>query len=113
MFEILNYRPINKNALMGTFDVKVPKWGNFLIKRMSYFKKDNNRWINFPQESYEKDGKKKYFSLNGFEDTDVQAKFLDELKKSLENHLLTLEEAPVQVSRQNAAPVPVQNDFPF
>jgi hypothetical protein len=57
--EIINYRPINKGALLGSFTVYVPEWG-VEIKDMLHFKSGNKEWTSFPGKEYEKEGKKKY-----------------------------------------------------
>jgi hypothetical protein len=65
--EIINYKEINKGALKATCDVKMVKWGNFIIRGLAIFEKDGSRWVSFPSKEYEKDGKKKWFPHCYFE----------------------------------------------
>lgn len=88
MIQIAKFKLTGKTAPIATFDVIVPKWGNFIIRECAYFEKsDSSSWITFPQRVYEKDGKKKYWSLNAFEDKGIEDKFMslvkDEVKKLL------------------------------
>ncbi len=74
MIEILNYRPVNKGALVGYVNINIVKWG-LTINKISIFFKDSKRWINLPQENYESNGEKKYFPLVRFNDSQVSSKF--------------------------------------
>lgn len=90
--EILNYKAVNKGVCIGTFTIKVPKWGNFLIKEMSYLQKGETRWVSFPQRQYEIDGQKKYFAYVGFENFELTKKFQAEVLKVLDEHLVKIKE---------------------
>jgi len=72
---ITNLKPINKNSLICTFEVKVVKWGNFFIRDICFFKKGEQKWLGFPSKQYEKDGEKKYFAYNGFESKETNEAF--------------------------------------
>ena len=74
MIEILNFRPVNKGAFMGSANIKIVKW-NVILNKVGIFAKDNRRWINLPQEVYEDKGEKKYFPLIKFEDPATMNKF--------------------------------------
>jgi hypothetical protein len=87
MIEITKYNPVGKGKLEGTFSIKIPKWGNFYIKKMSYFRDGAKRWVNFPSEMYEQDGKKKYASYNGFEEANVSKCFQDKCLAALDDYL--------------------------
>lgn len=87
MIEITKYNPVGKGKLVGTFSIKLPKWGNFYIKKMSYFKDGDKRWINFPSEAYEKDGEKKYSAYAGFEEANVAKCFQEKCLAVLDEYL--------------------------
>lgn len=55
---------------------------------MAYFKKDNKKWVTFPSTGYEKDGKKKYFYYNGFQDIGITRKFLVAVEERIESYLI-------------------------
>jgi hypothetical protein len=100
--EITKYKEINKNSLQGTFTLKIPKWGDFLIHEMTYFKKDSNRWVSFPSRGYEKDGEKKYYSYCFFEDPAVLKSFSNKVLAALDIYFETHKaEMQIPSSRNN------------
>lgn len=88
MIEILNYKPIPNSLKVASFTVKIPKWGNFLIRDCCLFKKDNQKWVSFPSRPYEVEGKKKYFSFVGFEDLKMLKDFQDKIMQALEPYIV-------------------------
>ncbi len=73
--ELRNYKAAPKEgALKGTFDLYMPKWGG-TMRRMKHFQKNGHDWINFPDQEYEKDGKKAYFSYWRFDTEDMKKAF--------------------------------------
>lgn len=67
--EITQYKAINKGALVATFSVKFKtEYGNLISRKMSHFKKENQEWISWGSEQYEKEGQKKYFQYCMFEE---------------------------------------------
>ena len=86
MIEIINYKALNKNSLIGTFSIRVPKWGGFVIQDMAHFQMENKKWITFPSKPYEVDGKKKYMPYNKFEDMKIMEAFQAQVFKSLEEY---------------------------
>jgi hypothetical protein len=91
--EVILYRPMNKNTLQGIFNIKIPKWGNFIIREISYFKKNGSRWISFPSRSYEKNGEKKYFHFMIFEEPHTMKAFQEKVFDALDAYLLAHPEA--------------------
>jgi hypothetical protein len=89
MIEIVNYKPSEHQYRKGSFSIKIPKWGNFLIHELSYFKKGDQRWITFPSRAYEKDGEKKYFPFNSFEDALMKKSFQEKVLGALDKYLAT------------------------
>lgn len=90
--KVLKYKEINRNSLRGTFDLKIDKWGGFIIRDMSFFQKGNNRWISFPSRPYDKDGEKKYYNLNLFENPETMREFQSKALQSLDQYLATAPE---------------------
>jgi hypothetical protein len=84
MIEIIQYKPVNKGNLQGFLSIKIQKWGNFIIRDMAFFKKNDQKWVSFPQKSYEKDGATKYVSLNLFEDPTTSKSFQEKVLEALE-----------------------------
>jgi hypothetical protein len=104
--EILKYKSVKKNSFEASFDLKIPKWGNFIIREMGYFVKDNQRWVSYPSKQYESDGKKKYYPYCTFEDIEMNKKFMEQVLLAIDKYLATL---PVQ----EELPLGVQGDVPF
>ncbi len=89
MIEILKFKSVSKNSLQGFLDIKVPKWGGFIIREIGYFRKGDQRWISFPSRVYEKDGEKKYHNYNLFEDAKVMQEFQKKVIEALDAYALT------------------------
>ena len=84
--EIQNYKDVKKGCLLGTCDIKLPLWGNFIIYGITIWEKDNKRWISFPSKEYEKEGQKKYFQHCRFENENMTEAFRKEFFKELEKY---------------------------
>ncbi len=87
MIEILEYKQLNKGVLQGVLNIKIPKWGNFIIKEISYFKKDSARWISLPSRMYEKEGKNKYYHFNMFEEPKMLEAFGKKILEALDEYI--------------------------
>lgn len=101
--EIKNYKAINKNTLIANFSLLIPKWGNFIIREIAYFKKDNKRWISFPCRIYEKDGEKKYFPYMAFGEDSTFKTFQEKVLALLDEFLA---KNPLQENMPNLNEVP-------
>ena len=65
--EIINYKEINKDAIISSFDVFIKEWG-LTFKRCAFFRKENKSWITLPNQTYQsKDGVTKSFPLVAFD----------------------------------------------
>ena len=82
--EIVKIKKIGKNYVEAILTMRIHvvmdgKVVKALVNDVIYFKKDNKRWISFPQKVFEKDGEKKYVPNIKFEDgsdREVQEKIL-------------------------------------
>lgn len=98
--EIKNYKSFDKAPLQAMFDLKVPKWGNLIIKGMKLFSKNGQRWIAFPSEKSEKDGKTEYYPRLFFEDKEVMEKFKVEAIKAIDKYCLENAQKQPQTQKQ-------------
>lgn len=58
--KIVNYKDLNKNSIISSFDVVIEEWG-LTIKRCGLFQKGLQRWVGFPTHNFvADDGTKKY-----------------------------------------------------
>ena len=89
MIEVIKHKTIENSSLKAVFDIKIPKWGNFIIRELKLFEKDGNFWVSFPSKEYEKDGKKKYYELNCFEDIETKSKFEKQIIEAINSHVPT------------------------
>jgi hypothetical protein len=87
MFEITQFKEINKSALVATFTLKIAKWGDFCIREMAYFKTHDKRWISFPSRQYESEGKKKYFQYCLFEKPEMTEAFKNKVLDSIDEYI--------------------------
>jgi hypothetical protein len=73
-FVITNAKPINKNSLIGRFDLQLPS--GMVIRDMLLLESNGRRWCNFPAEKYEKpDGTAGWKPLIAFADRETADKF--------------------------------------
>jgi|SRR6185369_1365845 len=84
--EIIKYRSVNKGTLVGKLDLKIPKWGNFIIRDITFFQQDNKKWITFPSQQFEVEGQKKYKSYNLFEEASTMKLFQAQVLKALDEY---------------------------
>jgi hypothetical protein len=87
MFEITEVKGIFKGTLLASANVVVPKWGKFFISKITVFEKNGGRWISFPSETYEKDGKRKYAARCGFVDAEMHKAFEKEFFKAFDEYV--------------------------
>lgn len=102
--EIKNYRAHTSetpSSLIAFFTLKIPRWGNFCIRGMRLFQKNGARWVSFPQEKVEKEGKNEYYPYNYFEDKEVMEKFRAEAIKAIDKYCLENAQKPPQTQNQH------------
>jgi DNA-binding cell septation regulator SpoVG len=84
MIEVIRYKPVNKGALQAMIEIKVEKWGGFIIRDIAYFEKGSERWVSMPSKSYEKDGQKKYFPYMAFNDQKMDQAFKNKVVEAIQ-----------------------------
>jgi len=73
-FKITNARRLDKNSLIGAFDLELPS--GLIVRGAMPFEKAGKRWVNFPSKEWTKaDGTKSYFPLLEFASRDVADRF--------------------------------------
>ncbi len=73
--EIIKYKPLGKNTLVGYVDIFIPKSG-MEIYGCSYHRKGQQEWISFPSKEYtDKEGQKKYAPYVRFRERNHQDAF--------------------------------------
>lgn len=100
MIEILKYTQIGKGSLVGKFNVKIPKWGGFIIRDMTYFQKGHQRWVGFPSKQFEVEGEKKYMQYVLFDEPTMQAGFQEKVIKALDEFFKKNNEASAPIHQQ-------------
>ncbi len=81
--KVLNGKIIDRGSLKATADISIAKWGGFVLRKVTFYQKGNQQWVCLPSESYEKDGEKKYYPLNTFEDKEMESKFKDKVRETI------------------------------
>lgn len=70
---IKNFKLYEKNSLVGFGDILL---GNSMVlRKCSFFKKDERFWASMPSEKVEKGGKTEYFPLISFQDEERKKEF--------------------------------------
>jgi hypothetical protein len=73
-FSVTNAKLINKNSLVGRFDLEMPS--GMIIRDMLLLESNGRRWCNFPSEKFEKpDGTTGWKSLIAFTDRKTADRF--------------------------------------
>jgi hypothetical protein len=84
---IIDYKPVGKGYLQGTFNLKIEKWGNCIMRDLCFFQKGDRKWITLPSRQYEENGEKKFFPLITFEDAKMLSTFQRQVLTALEIHI--------------------------
>lgn len=82
---VLEYKQINKGALVGSMNMQFEEWGGLIIRDITLFQKDGKRWLAFPSRSYEKEGKTEYFQYVRFEDKTKHEQWQQKALKALQD----------------------------
>lgn len=77
--EILDYESSNKGNIKAAFTLKIPKWGNVLIRNMVLFQKNGKSWVQFPKRKIDDE----WVSIIQFEDSNLEREFFNQVKKQL------------------------------
>lgn len=65
--KILKVKPIQHEFIKAMIDIEISsEYGLQEIRDITLFEKGNSSWISMPSKTYEKDGKKKYWSYTYF-----------------------------------------------
>jgi hypothetical protein len=74
-FIVSNVKRINKNTLIGSFDLQTPS--GFIFRGMMYFESHCKRWVNFPSKEFKspENGQREFFPFIDFASRDRREKF--------------------------------------
>lgn len=88
-FEIKNYKQLNQGYIRGQFEIQFTSY-KFTLKNCKLAEsQDKQPYILWPAISYEKDGKKKFFSIIEFQKEEDE-KLKQEILKRLSEHIKTV-----------------------
>ncbi len=85
--EIIKFVSVNKGTFVCEIDLKIPKWGSFIIRKIKVFEKEGGRWIVLPSQEYEKDGKKQFYAYNLFEERKTFDLFQEQVFKAFDEYI--------------------------
>jgi len=77
--------PNQQSPAKAFFIVEYP--AGLQIRNWTLYEKNGKRWLTAPSREYEKDGKKKYFPLVGYEDKEANDQFLGRVMEALKEFL--------------------------
>lgn len=73
-FQIVDWKPVERNTLLGFFSVLTPS--GLIIKDLTLHHRGEERWVSFPGKPFKKaDGSDGYVTLVDFETKDLRQKF--------------------------------------
>jgi hypothetical protein len=112
-FTISNPKILNKNSLVGSFDLQMPS--GLIVRGAMLFEKNNRRWVNFPSKEWtDQSGVKKYFPLLEFASREVADRFQAQVLPIAEQALIGgLPEAERRARPPVADAPPFDDDIPF
>ena len=84
MIECKKFISQPRGGFVGFATLFIEKWG-VQINSCKMFQKNGHRWVSFPDQSYEKDGEKKYSPYIWFEDKKVASAFSDAAVKAIDD----------------------------
>lgn len=77
-FAVIEYKPIGKNTLVGTFTLRLDPIG-LTIKECLFHRKPSDNgareWVAFPARPYQKDGKTEYMKILDWPDRSTWDRF--------------------------------------
>lgn len=91
--KVHHYRSINKNMIIGTFSLLL-KSGIIIYDCTLIEKSDGSKFVSMPQKKYlQDDGRTKYLSYIGFENSETRKVFLNEALDTVKKFLVEHPEA--------------------
>lgn len=90
MIEIIKYKRVNKNKIIGYVDIKFPKWNNMIIRRIAHFQGDGGkRWFSLPSFGEDKpNGQVEYAKYWQFETEAHNTQLLEMLDEKVKAYCL-------------------------
>lgn len=93
--ECMEFRSYSSGSLVGFATLYVPKWG-VVVKDISVFNKEGNRWISFPSREFvSKEGEKAYNPYIKFRSKDHHEAFNLLAIKAIDDYALRQTETSV------------------
>jgi len=84
--ECIKFRKFDKGTLKGFADIWVPKWGLELYG-ITLHEKEGRRWVNFPANTYEKEGETKSAPHYRFRNKDHWTLFCEKVKEAIDQKI--------------------------
>lgn len=86
--EIVRATKIDKGSLKFTLDVKIKKWGNFVIHSLQIFEKEGRKWLAMPSKKIEVGTSgARYLAHCRFEDRATHDAFAEKVFETFEKWL--------------------------
>lgn len=101
--KIINYKPINKGSLKGSFDLilvldKTCSGSELVVHDCKLFEKDGRRWVGFPSRPYQsKENETKYAPYVSVENKEFKSKIDAECLRQLDALVVEIEPVPEPV----------------
>lgn len=84
MIEVIRYKPMHKDGVIGSFSLQISKWGNFCLHNLLLVEKNGKRYVTFPGMKYEKDGQQKFFEYYAFDSRENTINFKKHILEVIE-----------------------------
>lgn len=85
--ECLDYRPVNKNSVLGYFDIRLTKQ-HLEIYDCVLLQKDGKRWVSMPNKPHtDAQGNKRYLPVVRVYEKDLQRPFMEAIKKAIDEFI--------------------------
>ncbi|MDP2652201.1 MAG: hypothetical protein Q8O94_03625 [bacterium] len=101
--KILEYKEVNKGALVGSLSVYVEKM-KLEIRNITVFNKGGKRWIAMPSRAFEADGKQCYYAFIKFPDRAISDAFQAQVLAALDEYLAVSPPLPTECDDSGPCP---------
>jgi len=99
----MSFKQMDKGSLKGFLSLKIPtEYDSLIIRDVSYFEKEDQKWLSFPSKEYvKKDGKKAWIGHLYFENKDYREAFQKDALEALDAYRNNVAIAASETAKNN------------
>src|SRR5438105_15608756 len=115
VIEVMSFKQMDKGSLKGFLSLKIPtEYDALIIRDVSYFEKEDQKWISFPSKEYmKKDGKKSWIGHLYFESKDYREAFQKDALEALDTYRMNAFNATLEAKKAEREGQDIEDELPF